>query len=130
MNGEWWIWVLLPVVRVADAGIEEADVYLLTEGISYDVMSRTIRRGRETVRLAPQAAALFLLFLRTEGHRVTCEEINRSLWYGKGSKSVVHAAIKRLRGRLRDNGLPLEIINHGDCYLLKGVTKHHEIDVL
>ena len=121
MNGEWWMWVLLPVVRVADAGIEEADVYLLTEGISYDVMSRTIRRGSESVRLAPQAAALFLLFLRTERHRVTCEEINRSLWYGKGSKNVVHAAIKRLRGRLRENGLPLEIVNHGDAYLLKKV---------
>ena len=109
----------IKIVYVADANIKEADIYLLTEGITYDVMSRTIWRGEKAIRLAPQAAALFLLFLHAEEHRVTAEEIDHKLWKGNGSKGSIHAAIKRLRGSLRNAGLPLEIIFHEECYLLK-----------
>ena len=110
------------IVYVTDANIKEADIYLLTEGITYDVMSRTVWRGEEAIRLAPQAATLFLLFLHAEEHRVTAEEIDRKLWKGNGSKGSIHAAIKRLRSSLRNADLPLEIIFHEDCYLLKKIA--------
>lgn len=58
------------VVYVVDANIRKADIYRLTEGITYDVMGRTVWRGSESVRLAPQAATLFLQFLHAKEHSI------------------------------------------------------------
>ena len=107
------------IVYVVDANIRKADIYRLTEGITNDVMGRTVWRGSESVRLAPQAATLFLQFLHGKEHSITSDDINCCLWNGNGSKNSIHAAIKRLRKLLKEHHLPFEIVNHGDCYLLK-----------
>ena len=89
------------IVYVVDANIRKADIYRLTEGITYDVMGRTVWRGSESVRLAPQAATLFLQFLHGKEHSIISDDINCCLWNGNGSQNSIHAAIKRLRKLLK-----------------------------
>ena len=96
------------IVYVADAGLREADLYRLAEDITYDVMGRTIWRGGESVRLAPQAATLFLQFLHAKEHSITSDDINRRLWNGKGSKNGIHAAVKRLPNDWRNTACLLK----------------------
>lgn len=113
------------ILHVADARIEDAKIYQLAEGITYDVMNRTISRGTLSCQLPPQSGILFVLFLRAEDHRLTFDEIDRSLWRGKGSRDQLFTAIKRLRSKLEASGLPLKIIKESDTYQLK-IT--HSID--
>lgn len=107
------------ILHVADARIEDAKIYQLADGITYDVMNRTISRDTLTCQLPPQSGILFVLFLRAEDHRLTFDEIDRSLWGGKGSRDQLFSAIKRLRSKLDESGLPLKIVKESDAYQLK-----------
>ena len=107
------------IVHVADAQIKGAKIYHLGGDAIYEVFTQTIRKGEVQHRLAPQSGILFVLFLRTPGHRVMPDDINRSLWKGEGTKERIHSAIRRLRNELKSAPVELEIDFTGDAYQLK-----------
>ena len=107
------------ILHVADVRIEDAEIYQLADGITYDIVNRTICQGNFSCQLPPQSGMLFVLFLRAEGHRLTSDEIDRALWGGKGSRNQLFSTIRRLRSKLEKSRLPLKIIKESDSYQLK-----------
>ena len=133
----WWVWGLLFVfyapmerfikkklvrekeVHVADVPIEKAKVYRLPDETVFDTFAGTLVRGEEKTSLSPQSVNLLKLFVRTADFQATVEDIDSSLWYGKGSKEQLRTAIFRLRKDLKAVHSPLVIQNEGGIYELK-----------
>ena len=89
------------IVHVADASIERAKVYKLPDGMLFDVMAHSIRKGNEAFHLSPQSVNLLKLLLRSPERKVTIEGINQELWNGKASKGKIEVAISRFRSDIK-----------------------------
>jgi hypothetical protein len=89
------------IVHVADASIERAKVYQLPDGMLFDVMAHSIRKGNEAFHLSPQSVNLLKLLLRSPERKVTIEGINQELWNGKASKGKIEVAISRFRSDIK-----------------------------
>ena len=89
------------IVHVADAPIERAKVYQLPDGMLFDVMAHSIRKGNEAFHLSPQSVNLLKLLLRSPERKVTIEGINQELWNGKASKGKIEVAISRFRSDIK-----------------------------
>ena len=113
------------IVHVADAPIERAKIYQLPDGMLFDVMAHTIRKGNEAFRLSPQSVNLLKLLLRSPERKVTIEEIDQELWKGKASKGQKDAAISRLRSDLKKASPHFSLDYSNGTYQLK---KPHSIE--
>ena len=89
------------IVHVADAPLERAKVYQLPDGMLFDVMAHSIRKGNEAFHLSPQSVNLLKLLLRSPERKVTIEGINQELWNGKASKGKIEVAISRFRSDIK-----------------------------
>lgn len=107
------------IVHVANAPIERAKIYQLPDGMLFDVMAHTIRKGNEAFRLSPQSVNLLKLLLRSPERKVTIEEIDQELWKGKASKGQKDAAISRLRSDLKKASPHLSLDYSNGTYQLK-----------
>ena len=106
-------------VHVADVPIEKAKVYRLPDGTVFDTFAGTLVKGEMKTSLSPQSNILLKLFVRTSDYQVTAEEIDLSLWNGKGSKEQFRTAMSRLRKDLKEVLSPLTVRNEGGVYELK-----------
>lgn len=107
------------IVHVADAPIERAKVYQLPDGMLFDVMAHTIRKGDEAFKLSPQSVVLLKLFLRNPDRKVSVEEMNRELWEGKATKGQMDVAVSRFRSELKKASPHLKVDCLNRVYQLK-----------
>lgn len=107
------------IVHVADASIERAKVYQLPDGMLFDVMAHSIRKGNETFKLSPQSVVLLKLFLRNPDRKVSVEEMNRELWEGKAAKGRMEVAVSRFRAELKKASPHLKVDYLNGVYQLK-----------
>ena len=107
------------IVHVADAPIERAKVYQLPDGMLFDVMAHSIRKGNEAFKLSPQSVVLLKSFLRNPDRKVSVEEMNRELWEGKAAKGRMEVAVSRFRAELKKASPHLKVDYLNGVYQLK-----------
>lgn len=107
------------IVHVADAPIERAKVYQLPDGMLFDVLAHSIRKGNEAFKLSPQSVNLLKLFLRNPDRKVSVEEMDRELWKGKATKGQMDVAVSRFRAELKKASPHLKVDYLNGVYQLK-----------
>ena len=106
-------------IHLADVSLEKAKLYRLPDGILFDTLACSLRKGDSVHNISPQSVNLLKLFLRNDSHRISAEEIDKGLWNGKGSTDQLRNAIYRLRKDLKSAGSVLTIQNINGVYELK-----------
>lgn len=106
-------------IHLADVPLDKAKLYKLPDGILFDTFTCSLRKEDTVHNISPQSVNLLKLFLRNDLHRVSAEDIDKSLWNGKGSNDQLRNAIYRLRKDLKSVGSVLVIQNINGAYELK-----------
>ena len=106
-------------IHLADVPLEKAKLYKLPDGILFDTLACSLKKGDSVHNISPQSVNLLKLFLRNDSHRISAEEIDKGLWNGKGSNDQLRNAIYRLRKDLKSAGSVLTIQNINGVYELK-----------
>ena len=106
-------------IHLADVPLEKAKLYKLPDGILFDTLACSLRKGDLVHNISPQSVNLLKLFLRNDLHRISAEEIDKGLWNGRGSNDQLRNAIYRLRKELKSAGSVLTIQNINGAYELK-----------
>ena len=106
-------------IHLADVSLEKAKLYKLPDGILFDTLACSLRKGDSVYNISPQSVNLLKLFLRNDFHRISAEEIDKELWNGKGSNDQLRNAIYRLRKDLKMVESVLVIQNINGVYELK-----------
>ena len=106
-------------IHLADVPLEKAKLYKLPDGILFDTLACSLRKGDSVHNISPQSVNLLKLFLRNDFYRISAEEIDKGLWNGRGSNDQLRNAIYRLRKDLKSAGAMLVIQNVNGIYELK-----------
>ena len=106
-------------IHLADVLLEKAKLYRLPDGILFDTLACSLRKGDSVHNISPQSVNLLKLFLRNDFYRISAEEIDKGLWNGRGSNDQLRNAIYRLRKDLKSAGAMLVIQNVNGIYELK-----------
>ena len=106
-------------IHLADVPLEKAKLYKLPDGILFDTLACSLRKGDSVHNISPQSVNLLKLFLRNDFYRISAEEIDKGLWNGRGSNDQLRNAIYRLRKELKSAGSVLTIQNINGAYELK-----------
>ena len=106
-------------IHLADVPLEKAKLYKLPDGILFDTLACSLKKGDSVHNISPQSVNLLKLFLRNDFYRISAEEIDKGLWNGRGSNDQLRNAIYRLRKDLKSAGAMLVIQNVNGIYELK-----------
>lgn len=105
-------------IHLLEVNIKQAEIYELDDGVIFDTVEKTLKKGEEVRKLAPQVSLLLKLFLQTKDYRLTASEIYNGMWNGKGSPNQLYVLIRRLKESLK--GISSLIVdNENGDYCLK-----------